>query len=274
MAGPCAPWIFPVSLAPGAPWAPASLARLRSSASRNLGCISSAGVALSPLSPGCSGLAALLAMEASCRRSGRTVMPARRGGANPSQPEEAWRALGFEAAGPTGLLRLPVAKRALLRVFALPVQRRLQFPLVFLGQRGLQDGAAVLAHRLDRLVGRDLLQHQEQARCARLEHVTDLLLELLVDAGLAQLAHQGAHPGADGHAEDRDEEQQAEQEPPEHAPRRSGTDDVMVGADVVAAVGIAGDHRDRVWLYDQVLGQSPCLAGCRLRGRLIRVADG
>src|SRR5215831_15999538 len=134
MAGPCAPWIFPVSLAPGAPWAPASLARLRSSASRNLGCISSAGAALSRLSPGCSGLAALLAIEASCRRSGRTVMPTRRGGANP-QPEEAWRALGFEAAGPTGLLRLPVAERGLLRALTLPVQRRLQFLLVFLGKR-------------------------------------------------------------------------------------------------------------------------------------------
>src|SRR5215469_18970581 len=145
-------------------------------------------------------------------------MPTRRGGANPSQPEEAWRALRFEADGPTGLLRLPVAKRGLLRALALPVQRRLQFLLVFLGQRGLQDGAAILAHRLDGLVRGDLLQHQEQARRARLEQVTDLLLELLVDTGLAQLAHEGAHPGADAHAEDRDEEQQAEEEPPEHAP--------------------------------------------------------
>src|SRR6516225_2814775 len=123
MAGPWAPWIFPVSLAPGAPWAPASLARLRSRASRNLGCTSSAGAALSRLSSGCSGLAALLAMEASCRGTGTVIAalyrhrghrgaradafgPAEQscppGAAEqtPSPPEEAWRALGIEATGP------------------------------------------------------------------------------------------------------------------------------------------------------------------------------
>src|SRR5690349_20976476 len=93
MAGPCAPWIFPVSLAPGAPWAPASLARLRSSASRNLGCTSSAGAALSRLSPGCSGLA-LLAIEASCRGTGTVIaaLDAHRG----------HRGAGADAFGPAG----------------------------------------------------------------------------------------------------------------------------------------------------------------------------
>src|SRR5262245_44512822 len=77
------------------------------------------------------------------------------------------------------------------------VQRVLEFLLRVLGQGRLQDRAAVLAHRLDGLVGGDLLQHQEQRRGARLEHAADLVLELLVDAGLGELAHERAHPGAD-----------------------------------------------------------------------------
>ena len=71
------------------------------------------------------------------------------------------------------------------------------------------------------LPGGDLLQQQEQRRGARLEHVADLVLQLLVNADLGQLAHKGAHAAA----EDRDEEQQAEQEPqniPQVAPTRPG----------------------------------------------------
>ena len=59
-------------------------------------------------------------------------------------------------------------------------------------------------------------------------------------------AHQRAQPGADGHPEDRDEEQQAEQKPPEHAPGRPGADRVVAGADVIAAIVVPHDHRDRV----------------------------
>jgi len=141
------------------------------------------------------------------------------------------------------------------------VQGLLELGLALLGQRGLQHGAAVLAHRFDCLVRRYLLQEQEQRRGAGLEHVAHLVLELLVDAGLGELAHEGAHSGAHGHAEDRDEEQQPEQQTPEHAPRRTAAYHVVVGVDVVAAVFVAGDYRDRVRLDDQVLGQPPRLLG-------------
>src|SRR5262249_14274202 len=78
----------------------------------------------------------------------------------------------------------------------------------------------------------------------------------------------------DGQAQDRDEEQQPEQETPEHAPGRPGADRVMAGVDVVAAVLVADDHRDRVRLDDQVPGQPARLLGRGLRGRLILVPDG
>src|SRR5450432_2999595 len=76
------------------------------------------------------------------------------------------------------------------------VQGVLEFLLAVLGQGGLQHGAAVLAHRLDGLVRGDLLHHQEQRRGARRQHAADLVLELAVDAGLGDLAHQGAQTGA------------------------------------------------------------------------------
>src|SRR5262245_37965208 len=47
-AGPCAPWILPVSWPPRPRPVPASLARLRSSASRNLRLASSSALAASP----------------------------------------------------------------------------------------------------------------------------------------------------------------------------------------------------------------------------------
>jgi hypothetical protein len=48
----------------------------------------------------------------------------------------------------------------------------------------------------------------------------------------------------------------------------------MVGVDVVTAVFVPHDHRDRVGLDDQVPGQLACLVGRGIRGRLIRVSDG
>jgi hypothetical protein len=48
---------------------------------------------------------------------------------------------------------------------------------------------------------------------------------------------------------------------------------MVAGVDVVAAVRVPHDHRDRVRLDDQVLGQPACLIGSGLRGRLIRVSD-
>jgi hypothetical protein len=153
------------------------------------------------------------------------------------------------------------------------VQRLLELRLAFLGQRGLQHRAAVLAHRLDGLVRGHLLHHQEQRGRARRDHAADLVLELLVDAGLGDLAHQRAHAGAYGHAEHRDEEQQAEQQPPEHAPGRPGADRVVTGVHVVLALLIADDDRDRVRLDDQIPGQPPCLFGRFLSGGLVRVTN-
>src|SRR5580700_1586630 len=155
-----------------------------------------------------------------------------------------------------------------------PVQRFLEFLLVIVGQRGLQHGAAVPAHRLDGLVRGDLLHHQEQRRGARLEHATNLLLELLVDAGFGELTHQRAHPGPDGHPEDRDEEQQPEQESPEHPPGGAPADRMVVGVHVIAAVRVAVNDRDRVRLDDQILGQPARLVGGGRRRRLVRVTNG
>jgi len=120
----------------------------------------------------------------------------------------------------------------------------------------------------------DLLQHQEQRRRAGLHHVADLVLELPVDAGLGELAHQRAQPGSHRHPEHRDEEQQAEQEPPEQAPARSLGHRVVAGRDVITAVLVPRDHRDRVRLDDQVGGQPPRLISGSERGRLIRIPDG
>ena len=48
----------------------------------------------------------------------------------------------------------------------------------------------------------------------------------------------------------------------------------MAAVDGVTAPFVPNDHRDRVRLEDQTVGQPACLAGGGLRGRLIRVPDG
>jgi hypothetical protein len=48
----------------------------------------------------------------------------------------------------------------------------------------------------------------------------------------------------------------------------------MAGVDAVAAVLVPHDHRDRVWLDNQITGQPACLIGRGFRGCLIRVSDG
>src|SRR4051812_21296339 len=97
----------------------------------------------------------------------------------------------------------------------------LELALRVFGQGRFQYGAAVLAQGGNRLVRRDLLDDQEERRRARLEHVAHLLLELVVDARLLELAHQRSEAGAEGHAEDRHEEEHPEQEAPEPAPGRA-----------------------------------------------------
>src|SRR3954470_12869910 len=77
------------------------------------------------------------------------------------------------------------------------VQGGLQLGLGVLGERRLEHRAAVLGHGLHRLVRRDLVDDQEEGRGAGLEHLTYLVLELLVDRTLGYLAHEGAEAGAD-----------------------------------------------------------------------------
>src|SRR5690242_10164318 len=206
---------------------------------------------------------------ASASASRRTTVP---GPFAAGSPESSGLAAGVSCA----VMASPMFRdrRLLSDSSLIAVQRVLEFGFGFLGQGGLQDRAAVLAHRLDSLVRGHLLQHQEQRRVARLDHAADLFLELLVDAALGELAHERAHTGPYRHPEYRDEEEQAEQEPPEHAPGRSAADQVVTGVDVIAAVFIPHDHRDRVRLDDQVLGQPPGLVGGGIRGRHVRVSDG
>jgi hypothetical protein len=112
-----------------------------------------------------------------------------------------------------------------------------------------------------------------RARGARLEHVPDLVLELLVDRVLGDLAHERAHPGADGHAEEGDEEQHAEQHAPEHPPGRAGAHRVVVGDDPDLALFVPDDRRHRVGLDDQLLLEALGLVHGRQRGGLVRVPD-
>src|SRR5690348_1439236 len=48
---------------------------------------------------------------------------------------------------------------------------------------------------------------------------------------------------------------------------------MMAGVRVVLSLLVPHDHRDRVGLDDQVLGQPSCLGGGIVRGRLVGVAD-
>jgi hypothetical protein len=100
-----------------------------------------------------------------------------------------------------------------------------------------------------------------------------LVLERLVHTRLGDLAHERAHAGADGHPQDRDEEQHAEQQAPEHAPGGPAADHVVAGVRVELALLVAHDHRDRVGLDDQVLGQPPGFVGGGVRRGLVGVTD-
>src|SRR6185312_8615362 len=83
--------------------------------------------------------------------------------------------------------------------------------------------SAVLLERGDRLVRRHLLDHHEQSRGPRLQVLTDLLLECLVDSLRAEVAEQSTHARAEREAGKRDEEEDAEQQSPETTPRRAPT---------------------------------------------------
>src|SRR5215813_5501103 len=83
------------------------------------------------------------------------------------------------------------------------MQRFLQLLLGLLGQGSLEDGAAVLGQRLRGLVRGHLLDHHEQRRRAGLQHLADLVLEGLIDAGLADTPHKRPYACPDGHAEER-----------------------------------------------------------------------
>src|SRR5215831_9536632 len=98
------------------------------------------------------------------------------------------------------------------------MQRFLQLLLGLVGQRGLEDGAAVLGQRGRGLVRGHLLDHHEQRRRARLQHLTDLVLEGLINAGLADTPDERPYACPDGQAEERDEKEKSEEEPPEQPP--------------------------------------------------------
>jgi len=96
---------------------------------------------------------------------------------------------------------------------------------------------------------------------ARTEHVLYLALELPVDAGLLDLAHQRSQAGPDGHAEEGYEEQQAEQQAPEHAPAGPAGYRVVVGVGVEPALRVTAHGRDRVRLDDEIVGEPSVVAG-------------
>src|SRR4051794_17401407 len=152
----------------------------------------------------------------------------------------------------------------------------LQLLGVLLRQRGLDDRAAVLLERGDRLVRRALLDDHEQAGGPRLEVVLDLLLEGLVDALLAEVAHQCAHAGAQGPAGERDEEQQAEEQSPEAAPDRAARRRraAVRRADVISALEVAGDRGNLVGLDDQVRFELLNGPARLFRRPLVRVGNG
>src|SRR5215211_7263799 len=156
---------------------------------------------------------------------------------------------------------------------AFTAQCFLELLLSVVGQRALEDRAAVLRQRLHGLVRGDLLHHHEQGRRAGLEHLPDLALELLVDGVLGDLPHQRAHARADGHAEEGNEEQHAEQHPPEHPVRRAGPHRVMVGDDPDLALVVPDDRSHRVGLDDQLVLQPLGLVHRRQRGGLVRIPD-
>ncbi len=101
-------------------------------------------------------------------------------------------------------------------------ERLLQLRRVLVGKRGLDHGAAVLAERGDRLVGRRLLDDHEERRGSRLDLIPDLVLELLVDRVLAEVPEERTEARADREPGERDEEEQAEEETPEATPDGSG----------------------------------------------------
>src|SRR6266550_6859254 len=102
---------------------------------------------------------------------------------------------------------LPVSSRGHMLPRRRAVELLLQLPLGLTRKRRLQHRAAVLAQGVDRLVRRDFLDDEEQRGRARLQQVADLLLKLLVDAGLLELAPPRTQAAADGHAEHGPEEQ-------------------------------------------------------------------
>src|SRR5215216_2291211 len=156
---------------------------------------------------------------------------------------------------------------------AFTMQGFLELALRLVRQRALEDGAAVLGHRLHGLVRGHLFDDHEEGRGARLKHVPDLVLELLVHGTLGDLAHQRPHPGPDGHAEERDEEQHAEQHAPEHPPGRPGAHRVVVGDDPDLSLLVPDDRRHRVGLDDKLMLQPLGLIHRRQRGGLVRVPD-
>src|SRR3954454_781380 len=159
---------------------------------RSASCLSSSSAAgdMAASAAGASGAAGSAASVASSSRPPWTCLPI------------AYPAPATAAPRRRGRLRRNISAR-LRRNRSRALQRLLQLGFGLLRQRRLQDRAAVLLESFDGLVRRDLLEDEEEGRRARLQRVAHLILELLVDAGLLDLAHQRAETGADCEAEER-----------------------------------------------------------------------
>ena len=134
-------------------------------------------------------------------------------------------------------------------------QRVLELLRVLVGQRGLDHGAAVPLERVDGLVGRRLLDDQEQRRGARAGPVSRTCSWNSLSIAFSPRCPTSAPKrGADRQPGERDEEDQAEEEAPEAAPDGSaaGRRASVRRRDVVLAVRVAADRSDLVGLDDEV----------------------
>src|SRR3954452_16055193 len=106
--------------------------------------------------------------------------------------------------------------------------------LVLLGERGLDDLAAVLAHAVHELVARVGLAERDQRGAAGRKVRTELLEEVVVGADVGELAGDRTARGPDRHAEQWCQEQQADQAAPQRAAgrTRAGRADRLVELDL------------------------------------------
>src|SRR5215218_4935276 len=118
---------------------------------------------------------------------------------------------------------------------------RAQALLLLVVERRLDYVAAEGLQALEQLVRRLAGAERDQRGGAGLELGSELLEEVVVDAGVGDLAGDRAGGGADGHAEQRGQEQQPDQAAPQRTAgrARAGRADRLVELDL--AVGLVLD---------------------------------